>query len=156
MRLLWARRPEVKLVVAGAGEAAQLVPDDQRISLIARYIPEKEIDTLLAQATLVALPYIQASQSGVGLLAIERGVPVVVSDLGALPELAYVPSFVAEAGNSRALAEAIERHLDDGAEVRSAVLRHARSRFSWDYAAQLSTELYRELTSQDGPGRRGR
>ena len=150
MRLVWERRPEVKLVVAGAGEAARLVPDDQRISLIPRYIPEREVDTLLAQASLVALPYTQASQSGVGILAIERGVPVVVSDLGALPDLAYDPSFVAEAGNPRALAETIVRHLDDGADVRSAVLRHAQSRFSWDHAAQLSTELYRELTTQNG------
>ncbi len=74
-----------------------------------------------------------------------------MSDLGALPELAYDPSFVFEAGNPRALAETIVRHLDDGAEVRSAVLRHAQSHFSWDRAAQLSTELYRELTTQNGP-----
>ena len=67
------------------GEAARLVPDDPRISLIARYISESEVDPLLADASLVALPYTQASQSGVGLLAIARGVPVVVSDLGALP-----------------------------------------------------------------------
>ena len=55
----------------------------------------------------MALPYTQASQSGVGVLAIAAGVPVVVSDLGALPELAYDPSFVFEAGNPRALAETI-------------------------------------------------
>ncbi len=95
------------------------------------------------------LPYTQASQSGVGLLAIARGVPVVVSDLGALPELAYDNSFVAEAGNAPMLAATILRHLDDGAEVRDAVLRHAQDRFSWDRAAQLSTELYRELIAQD-------
>ncbi|MDP9223106.1 MAG: glycosyltransferase family 4 protein [Actinomycetota bacterium] len=150
MRLVWERRPEVRLVVAGAGEAARLVPHDPRISLIPRYISEREVDTLLAEASLVALPYTQASQSGVGLLAIASGVPVVVSNLGALPELAYDPSFVAQAGDSGALAEAIVRHLDDGAKVRSAVLRHAQSRFSWDHAAQLSTELYRKLTTQNG------
>jgi hypothetical protein len=41
----------VRLVVAGAGEAARLVPDDQRISLIPRYIPEDEVDELLAGAS---------------------------------------------------------------------------------------------------------
>ena len=44
MRLVWTRRPDVTLVVAGAGEAARLVPDDPRISLIPRYIPESEVD----------------------------------------------------------------------------------------------------------------
>jgi hypothetical protein len=29
------------------------------------------------------------------------------------------------------------------------VLRHAQARFSWDRAAQLSTDLYRELIAQD-------
>ena len=153
MRLVWERRPEVRLVVAGEGQAARLVPDDPRISLIPRYISEREVETLLAEASLVVLPYTQASQSGVGVLAIARGVPVVVSDLGALPELAYDRSFVVEAGNPRALAETIVRHLDDGAEVRSAVLRHAQARFSWDHAAQLSTELYRELITQNGATR---
>jgi glycosyltransferase involved in cell wall biosynthesis len=150
MRLVWELRPDARLVVAGEGEAARLVPDDPSISLIPRYISEWEVDTLLAEASLVVLPYTQASQSGVGLLAIGRGVPVVVSNLGALPELAYDRSFVVEAGNTRALADTIVRHLDDGAEVRRAVLDHAQSHFSWDHAAELSTELYRELITQNG------
>lgn len=150
MQLVWERRPDVRLVVAGAGDAARLVPDDPRISLIARYISEAEVDTLLAEASLVALPYTQASQSGVGLLAIAGGVPVVVSDLGALPELAYDPSFIAAAGNPRALADAIARHIDDGADVRQAVLRHCRAHFSWERSAELSTDLYRGLITPTG------
>jgi glycosyltransferase involved in cell wall biosynthesis len=148
MDLVWERRPDVKLVVAGAGAAARHVPDKPRVSLIPRYISESEVDTLLAEASLVALPYTQASQSGVGTLAIAAGVPVVVSDLGALPQLTYEPSYVFEAGNPRALAETIVRHVDHGPEVRSAVLRHAQAHFSWDYAARLTTELYRELAAQ--------
>jgi glycosyltransferase involved in cell wall biosynthesis len=150
MDLVWDQRPEVKLVVAGAGAAARLVPDEPRVSLIPRYISEAEVDALLAQASLVALPYTQASQSGVGALAIAAGVPVVVSDLGALPQLAYEPSFVFEAGNPRALADTIVRHLDHRPQVRSAVLRHAQSNFSWDHAAQLTTDLYREFTNGNG------
>jgi glycosyltransferase involved in cell wall biosynthesis len=150
MRLVWEQRPDVRLVVAGAGQAARLVPDDERVLLIPRYIPEGEVDELFAGASLMVLPYTQASQSGVGVLAIAAGVPVVVSDVGALPELAPDSSFVFEAGNPRALAETILRHLDDGVEVRRAVLRHAQAHFSWDRAAQMSTELYRELASQDG------
>lgn len=150
MDLVWERRPDVRLVVAGAGEAARLVPDEPRVSLIPTYISEEAVGPLLAGASLVTLPYTQASQSGVGVLAIAAGIPVVVSDLGALPELAYEPSFVFEAGNPRALAEAIVRHVDDGPEVRSAVLHHAQTHFSWDYAAQLTTNLYRELTNGNG------
>lgn len=148
MRTVWEQRPEVRLVVAGAGEAARLVPDDDRVSLMARYIPETEVEELLARASLMVLPYTQASQSGVGLLAIGAGVPIVVSDVGALPDLACDSSFVVEAGNPLALAEAILRHLDDGPEVRRAVLRYGREQFSWDRVAQLSTELYRALAAE--------
>ena len=116
--LVWERRPDARLVVAGEGDAARLVPAEPRTTLLARYISEAEVDGVLAGASLVALPYTQASQSGVGLLAIAAGVPVVVSDLGALPELAYDGSFVSAAGDPRALAEAILRHLDDGGDVR--------------------------------------
>jgi glycosyltransferase involved in cell wall biosynthesis len=150
MRLVWTTRPEARLVVAGAGEAARLVPSEPRISLVPRYISESEVGAMLAEASLVALPYTQASQCGVGQLAIAAGVPVVVSDLGALPELTYDPSFVFEAGNARALAETIERHLDDDAGVRDAVLRHAQSRFSWRHAARMTSDLYLQLTTDNG------
>ena len=153
MRFVWERRPDVKLVVAGHGPAARLVPADPRISLRPTYISEDEIEPLLAGASLVVLPYTQASQSGVGLLAVGAGVPVVVSDLGALPDLAYDPSFVCEHGDPRALAQTIIRHLDDGPDVRTAVLMHARSHFSWEHAAALTTRLYEELVGDSRPGR---
>ncbi len=147
MDLVWKRRPDARLVVAGEGVAARLVPDDPRVTLVARYISEAEVDGILADASLVALPYTQASQSGVGLLAIAAGVPVVVSDLGSLPDLAYDGSFVSAAGDPGALAAAILRHLDDDGDVRARVLEHARARFSWEAAARQTTELYRELMS---------
>jgi glycosyltransferase involved in cell wall biosynthesis len=148
MRIVWERRPDVKLVVAGTGPAARFVPAEPRISLHARYISEEEVGQLLAAASLVVLPYTQASQSGVGLLAVGEGVPLVVSDLGALPDLAYDPSFVCEHGDPQALADTIIRHVDDGADVRDAVLMHARSHFSWDHVARLSTDMYRELARE--------
>jgi glycosyltransferase involved in cell wall biosynthesis len=142
---VWQVRPEVRLVVAGHGPAATLVPDHPQIMLIARYIAESEVEPLLAEASVVALPYTQASQSGVGVLAIAAGVPVVVTDVGGLPDLAYDPRFVAEAGNPRALAATLLRNLDNDAIVRRSVLAHAGSGFSWDHAAELSIRLYRDV-----------
>jgi glycosyltransferase involved in cell wall biosynthesis len=148
MPLIWRARPEVQLVVAGEGPAATLVPDHPRVTLIARYIAESEVEPLLAEASLVALPYTQASQSGVGALAIAAGVPVVVTDVGGLPDLAYDPRFVAEAGNSCALAATILRNLDNDMPVRRSVLAHAGSRFSWDHVAELNLRLYRDVILQ--------
>lgn len=150
MRLVWRRRPDVRLVVAGTGHAARLVPEDERISLLQEYIPEAAVDGLFAAASLVVLPYTQASQSGVGAQALARGIPVIVSDAGALPDLAIDPSYVAVAGSDRALADAILAHVDDGPETRQRVLKHARDHLSWRHAAELTTNVYRDVLAARG------
>jgi glycosyltransferase involved in cell wall biosynthesis len=101
----------------------------------------------------VVLPYTQASQSGVGAQALARGIPVVVSDAGMLPDLAIDPSYVAPAGSDQALADAILAHIDDGPETRQAVLKRARDHFSWQHAAELTTEVYRDVLAARGGGR---
>ncbi|HEX5196827.1 MAG TPA: glycosyltransferase family 4 protein [Gaiellales bacterium] len=150
MRLVWRQRPEVRLVVAGTGHAARLVPQDERISLLQQYIPEAGVDGLFAAASLVVLPYTQASQSGVGAQALARGIPVVVSDAGALPDLAIDQSYVAAAGSDQSLADAILAHVDDGPETRRAVLRHARDHLSWQHAAELTADVYRDVLAARG------
>jgi len=85
---VWAERPEATLAVAGAGE----LPDhpalaDPRVRVRSEHVPESDLADLFAAATCVALPYRQASQSGVGSLAKRYGRPLVVSAVGGLPEL---------------------------------------------------------------------
>ena len=150
MRLVWRQRPDVRLVVAGTGYAARLVPQDDRITLLQQYIPEAAVDGLFAAASLVVLPYTQASQSGVGAQALARGIPVVVSDAGALSDLAIDPSYVAAAGNDQALADAILAHVDDGPETRQVVLKRARDHLSWQHAAELTTDVYRAVLAAGG------
>ena len=134
----------------GPGRRRGSCPPTRGCRCGARYISEDEVGPLLAEASLVTLPYTQASQSGVGLLAIAEGVPVVVSDLGALPELAYDRTFVAAPGDAGALAETIVRHLDDGADVREAVLRTPGHTSRGSTPAELTTALYRDLVTAAG------
>jgi glycosyltransferase involved in cell wall biosynthesis len=145
MELVWEQRPDIELVVAGTGSAAGVVRGHPRVRLMDGYVPESDIDQLLGQASLVVLPYTQASQSAVGSLAMERGVPVIVSDAGSLPDLALDRSFVTPAGDVAALAGAILRHVDHGAQTRDAVLALSRERFSWQIVAEQSLALYRSL-----------
>lgn len=146
MHDVWEQRPDARLTVAGEGPATRHVPNDPRVTLRAGYVPEREVESLLATASLAVLPYTQASQSGVGVLAIASGVPVVVSRVGALPDLACDASYVVEAGDASGLAAAILHHLDDDVLARRAVLQHAHANFSWDHAVQLATELYEDLS----------
>ncbi len=80
--------------------------------LLQRHIAEDEVPGLFAAASVVVLPYIEASQSGVGSLAKGHGRPLVASAVGGLPSCVAT----ARACSSRrptpdSLAEAIDELL---------------------------------------------
>jgi glycosyltransferase involved in cell wall biosynthesis len=145
MDTVWSARPETTLLVAGRGPELAHVPQRPQIETLPGYVPEAEVDEVMGRASLVVLPYLEASQSGVGAEATARGVPVVVSDAGGLGDLALDPTYVVAAGDAAALADALLRHLDDSDEVRARVLERARQAIGWDAVAERAVGLYREL-----------
>jgi glycosyltransferase involved in cell wall biosynthesis len=145
MRALWDEGGRAELVVAGDGPLAAEVPDDPRIVRRLGYIDEAEVLPLLRSATVVVLPYIQGSQSGVGLRAIAAGIPVVASRVGALPDLVDDPGWLVAPGDPAALAAALERALAHTEADRARIWQRARDAFSWDAVAARQLELYREL-----------
>ena len=148
MELVWQRRADVRLVVAGQGPEAALLRDDPRIDTRLGYLPEDALDEEFARCSLVVLPYVQASQSGVGLLALARGIPALVTRVGSLPDLALDSSFVVPPRDPAGLAEAILRHLDHDERLRAAVLAHARKTFAWDVVARESLALYESVLAE--------
>jgi glycosyltransferase involved in cell wall biosynthesis len=149
MQLVWEVRPDAELVVAGRGQAeGEVIDDDPRIRKLARYVPEAEVDQLFRDAQLVVAAYTEGSQSGVVSLACARGIPAIVSDVGALPTLVADPSHVVPAGEPRALADALVRNLDHGPRLREAVHQKARQELSWDSAGKLTLRFYEELLAR--------
>lgn len=142
--------PSCTLTVAGTGPLAEVYAGERRdgVDVLPRYIPERELDHLLEMATVVVLPYRDATQSGVGLLAVARGIPVVVSSAGALPDL--VPPDAAdrivEPGDAPGLARSIVSVLDaDSEPLREDALHFARSRFDWPVAGEALSGRLEEL-----------
>jgi len=84
---------------------------------------------------------------GFGLPALEAmtvGVPVVVADQGALPEVAETAGELFPAGNSEALAAALDRLIaspDRRAQMREAGLARSRA-FSWTQTAERTREAW--------------
>jgi glycosyltransferase involved in cell wall biosynthesis len=88
MPSLWERHPELRLTVAGEGEAIDHpVIGDKRLTCHFEHIPEEDVGGLFDAASFVVLPYRQASQSGVGSLARQYGRAVIATAVGGLPEL---------------------------------------------------------------------
>jgi glycosyltransferase involved in cell wall biosynthesis len=124
--------PGLKLAIAGRGPAL----DDVRprlgadhIELHDSFILDPEVAQHFLDTELVALPYIEGSQSGILALAGAFGKPVVVSDVG------EIGAFVRESGmglvvppnDPAALAEAIKRILNDPGLARDLGEASARS-----------------------------
>jgi len=130
--------PDLSLAICGDGD---LKPYRAAIDSLAdvtvenRYIPEHELPGILERSDLIVLPYREASQSGVMVLAEAAGVPVVGTPTGALVEqiVPGVNGMIADSVDGKALAYAIGRFLDDPALYRRCVLgisKHAEGRWS--------------------------
>jgi glycosyltransferase involved in cell wall biosynthesis len=142
-RLLSSEVPDTKLIVAGRGPLADLAHGRANVEVREEYIAERDVDALLRGVRLVLLPYKDATQSGVGLQAVARGIPCVVSSAGGLPELVGpVSSLIVPPGDPGKLANAIALHVDHDEHLRRALYEHAETRFAWPVVAQrLRDEL---------------
>jgi glycosyltransferase involved in cell wall biosynthesis len=139
---------DATLVVAGKGPVGEELARATRPRVVVKpgYVPEDELMALLRDSTAVLLPYLDATQSGVGLQAVARGVPCVVSDTGALPDLvgAVAPELIAQPGDVDTLVTATERALDHDMALRERLFADAQARFAWPVVGeQLMGELRR-------------
>ncbi|PEN07870.1 glycosyl transferase [Longimonas halophila] len=110
-------RPNPFLCIAGeayddpAPYRAQMeaLPHPDRVRWDDRYIPEDQVADYFAAADLVVQPYRHATQSGVVQIAAHMNRPVIVTDVGGLPETidSGRTGFVVPPEDPDALAEAI-------------------------------------------------
>jgi glycosyltransferase involved in cell wall biosynthesis len=117
--LITARVPDAKIVIAGEGEdfaryRRQMVHPDTFI-VHNEYVPHDKRTALFRQASLVVLPYIDASQSGVIPLAYTFAKPVVATTVGSLPEMVEDghTGYLVPPRDEKALSDAIVRLLQD-------------------------------------------
>jgi glycosyltransferase involved in cell wall biosynthesis len=80
----------ISLTVAGSGDFSKyhaIFKELPQVKIINRYIADTEIDDYFSVPnTILVLPYLDASQSGVIPIALEYGVPIIASNTGGLKE----------------------------------------------------------------------
>lgn len=112
-----------------------------------RYIEENEVKYYFCASDVVVQPYRSATQSGVTQVAYHFGTPMIVTDVGGLPEI--VPNgrvgYVVPV-SPEAIAGAIERFYDGNmaAEFR-ANAEVEKGRFSWEALTGTFMRLWAEL-----------
>lgn len=89
--LITARVPQAKFVIAGTGESfdryQRMMVNPERFVVINEYVSDEKRAELFRRASVVVLPYIEASQSFIISIAYRFGKPVVATTVGGLPEM---------------------------------------------------------------------
>lgn len=104
--------PECKLIVAGNGSFPFNIDEYKKLHYIEirnRFIPEDELVELIMNAAFVVCPYTDATQSGVIMSAYAFNIPVIATNVGALPEMVIQDKtgYIVKPKDTISLAEAI-------------------------------------------------
>lgn len=151
--------PNVRFIVAGRpalGYAPPAPPKLARggtVEVIERYLRNAETAELFARSTVVACPYIDATQSGVVLTAYAFGKPVVATRVGGLPEYVEdgVTGILVRPGDAGALAAALIRLLQDPASrerIRENIESRAETALSWRSVVEQMVAVYQRTIEQ--------
>ena len=108
------------------------------VQIHAEYIPDEEVSLYFSAADLVVQPYHSATQSGVVPMAYYFERPVIVTQVGGLPEMVHheQTGFVVPPRDASALAEAIIRFFrEDWAERLKTGIQTIKKQYSWDALA---------------------
>ncbi|MCI9315528.1 MAG: glycosyltransferase [Lachnospiraceae bacterium] len=148
MPLISAKEESIRLFVAGEfgsdrEEYRQLISKlgiQGRVSIVDRYMPDREVEQYFAAADLVVLPYVSATQSGIVQVAYGFTKPVVVTDVGGLPDVVDdgKTGYVVEPERPEAIAEAVLDFYRNGKEnLFEENIRKEAYRFSWERMGEV-------------------
>ena len=106
------------------------------------FIADNEVKNFFCASDVVVQPYRNATQSGVTPLAYHFEIPMIVTNVGALPD--YVPhnkvGWVAEP-DAASLANAIEQYFALGEDYFLPQLREEKKKYSWPVFVNQIIEL---------------
>ena len=146
-----ARVPQAEFVIAGEGEDLAryraMMAQPERFVVHDGFVPREERARLLDRASVVVLPYLEATQSGVVPLAWAHGRAVVASRVGAIPEVVEHDrtGLLVPPGDPHALADAIVRVLGESglaARLGAAGRDKLRAEMSPETAAEATLAVY--------------
>jgi len=106
------------------------------------FVPNEKVNQYFCAADLVVLPYKSATQSGVVPIAYHFDKPVVVSNVGGLPEIVVEgkTGFICEP-NSTSMVEGILKYYESDLEQYSPFIAEYKKKLSWENFARVVLEL---------------
>lgn len=146
---------DIKLIVAGEYYGKKDYYENliseldiaDRIYLFTNYIPAEEVKYFFGAADLVVQPYKSATQSGISQIAYHFEKPMVVTNVGGLPEIVPdgIAGFVTEVGE-HAVAEAIVKFYEKALEQKFIEgVRSRKTLYSWKKLMHTFESLFQSL-----------
>lgn len=151
MKMVHDQFPKVKLIIAGGGKYyfdTKLYENLDYIEIWNRYIGISELAGLLQGCLFSVCPYKEATQSGVVQTAFSMEVPLIVTNVGALPEAVDdgKTGLIVSPCSSSDLASAIIKLLGDES-LRNAMISNIKKswkvRMSWDKIVEDYINCYK-------------
>lgn len=126
------------------------------VQLHARYVPNEELPSYLASADIAALPYDNIYQSGVVLLAMTNGVPVLTSDIPGMLEVVEHgrTGLTFRAGDAENLASTLLAAADgqwDLSALSAEASRYVATRHAWINCGLATIDAYQVACTGGGP-----
>lgn len=138
------RIPQTRLLIVGSGNIEPYREQLSRlrdVTVVNGWVPDNQVGDFFSKASIVVVPYVDATQSGVIPIAYSFGLPVVATNVGGLPEQVTdgITGFLVPPGDAEALARACVDLLSEPKrrlEMGQAGYQKAISEWSWDLVAE--------------------
>jgi glycosyltransferase involved in cell wall biosynthesis len=148
----------LKLIVAGEFyddfESYRKLVDDlgvyDKVIMNNEFIPNAEVVNYFCAGNLVVQPYKDATQSGVTQVAYHFNKPMVVSNVGALPEMVPdgIAGYVVDP-EPEAIAAAIRKYFDENKEQAfTKNVKEEKKKFSWDIFLNAIDDLAKNINGK--------
>lgn len=150
MQVVHNTHSDVHLVVAGGGKYYFDKSPYEKLNyvhIINRYIPTNELAGLLKNCLFSVCPYKDATQSGVIQTAFSLNVPMIVTNVGALPDSVDdgITGLIVPPKDVEALSEAIKKLLDSPQllySMRSNIDKIWKPKMAWSAIAESYINCY--------------
>jgi glycosyltransferase involved in cell wall biosynthesis len=116
---------------------------ERRVRLDLQWVPEGRVPTLLAAADLLVLPYLRGSQSAVAPMALARGIPVLSTAVGGVPEIVRdgINGVIIPPGDPGAITTALEALSAEKLNALAAGARQTSEDLTWSGYGDALEEL---------------
>lgn len=152
-RIVKRELPGARLILAGTG--GDLVANEDLIrsltdvEVLNTFIAPEHVAGLFERSSVVVLPYIEASQSGVSAIGFTTGTVVVASRVGGLADLLHdqVTALLVEPRDAESLARTLISVLKDEAKqlyIREQAQKLGEGELSWPVIAEATLATYKK------------